>query len=399
MTLEEVFEFSKERGIQRIELLWIDLDQRWQSMTVVFDEGTLRRADESGIHWRGSFPDSPLLREQKRKWWPDFSRVWSCPFSVLPTLCILGFLRGADDGQGCAEDSRGYALRAQTRMESLNGESQDGLFSWRGWFSLIRDSVPFNSPSARREAGSQISSFEVATDSFVRDFAAEWSLILERTQNPLACWFPEKGRGRVGFETPLLQLLEAADHWAILRRFARLNAEQHLWVASFLGLTRPGMIGSSVEVHLRSKQRSASTKESWESRASQLSVFAIPSINSFRRMRYLSAKKAEDFGGSDLLGRDDRTAWPTDGQMNPYLLLASLAQAWIAGPAQFDDTQRDLDLEAFSVRESWLRAGNLDFLIEGQVFSWEGINEYKRRRVHEEDQILQIPGCGDWELE
>lgn len=401
MNLDEVIEFSKERGIQRVELFWIDLDQRWNSMALAYNEETLRQVSDAGISWKGSAPDSPILSEQSWKWWPDLSRVWSCPFSALPTLSILGFLRGAQDDQECAEDSRGYAARAQKRMESLHDEGQTGLFHWRGWFTLLRDTGAFSSPSvSSRQVVSQSVSWELASDSFVRDFASEWSLILERTQNPLAFWFPEGGSGQIGFETHPLKSLAAADQWAVLKRFARLNAEQHLWTASFLGLVRPGCMGSSVEVNVTSKQSFDSIQQSWESRYSQISLFATPSINSFRRARYLMSNKGENRGAATQSKRTDQAVRQTDGQMNPYLLLASLSQAIIAGPAQLDANQMKIESEPLSVLESWRSASReLDFLNEGQVFGWDGLNEYKRRRIQEEDLILQIPGPGDWELD
>lgn len=399
MTLDEVFEFSKERGIQRIELFWIDLDQRWHSMGMAFHEGTLRKSAESGIHWRGSIPESPLLSEQNWKWWPDWSRVWSCPFSALPTLCILGFLRGDKDGQDSAEDARGYAARAQKQMESFLHEGQAGLYHWRGWFSLLRDSDTLPSSSRSRVADSPLSNWELAPDSFVRDFASEWSLILERTQHPLALWFTEKGGGRIGFETPSQTLLAAADQWSVLKRFARLNAEQHLWTASFLGLIHSGQIGSSVEVNLTSSHEPTAVQKAWDSRSGELSLFSIPSINSFRRVRYLLANHGENPHSNDKSLPEDQAVWQADGQMNPYLLLASLSQAYMAGTENSGETAGTDGAAALSVREAWLRAGELDFLNKGRVFNWEGINEYRRRRTSDEDMVLQIPGSGDWQLE
>ncbi len=403
MNKTDVIQFAKDRGIQRVELFWIDLDQRWRSMTIPFSEGLVEELASKGANWKGDVPDSPLMDGKNWRWTAENSLFWSCPFSAIPTLSWLGHLRDVSGITDCAEDVRGYARRAESRWVAEGNESKEDL-GWRASFSLLRFSDPTLSHSTKVGTGASVT---YAPESFVRDFASEWSLMLERTGHGLACWFSDSGPGKVGFETQLKTVCEAADHWAILKRFAKLSADQHMWNASFLAMTGPDCPGSEV-VFLTNIQACLDSSRDPARDCSLLAVFANPTVNSFRRIRWKSGQNDVH----DLSSDGDMVQWKSDDQIlnsqsvlplsidgtfNPHLLVAG----WVQKELHLDAKSASvfpLERYPLSVSECWSLLKNVDFLLENDVFSVAGLREYRRRRLIEENNIYLNPGPADWEL-
>jgi hypothetical protein len=406
MTHEDVHSFAQERGILRVELCWIDLDQRWHTMTLPYKHDLMKQLDSSGAVW----PAWDLLNEEQCVWSPDWSCSWSCPFSAIPTLSVLGFLnRTTTSGpQTHFEDARACAKRAEQRL--LNSSAfQQAEFNFSGSFFVLQKDVD-SSGSSSFSSNFDPRDWRPVSESYLKDFESEWGLLLERCGMGLKSWYPMKETGRVGFETGFRSLLQAADHWSILRRFAKNTAEQHGRRACFLPMPWKGQPGSEVTVSLKAKV-AEDVRSAWISHIGSIAPFATPTSNSFRRLLWRMDhgwdSRGVSFAWSGFSETDSTTDLTesravltetyfglADGSMSAHLLLSALSQSALAGAGTYDSST-DVVLPT-SVESAWENSEALNILIEEGVFLQGSLSLYKEKRLSESRKIRLSPHPDEW---
>jgi len=219
-----------------------------------------------------------------------------------------------------------------------------------------------------------------------------------------------KETGRVGFETGFRSLVEAADHWSILRRFAKNTAEQHGRRACFLPMPWKGQPGSELTVSMKAKVAN-DVRLAWISHIGSIAPFATPTSNSFRRLLWRMDHGWDSRGVSfawNGLSETDSTTDLTearaaltetyfglaDGSMSAHLLLAALSQAALAGAGAYDSST-DVALPT-SVESAWENSEALNILIEEGVSLQSSLSFYKEKRLADSRKIQLIPHPEEW---
>ena len=118
MTATDVMALIKDKGIQAVDLRFVDLPGLWQHFTVSTKEFSADVFDE-GIGFDGSsIRGFQQIQESDMLLFPDPSTAFIDPFAAAPTVCIICNVKDPITGESYSRDPRNIAQKAEAYLKS-----------------------------------------------------------------------------------------------------------------------------------------------------------------------------------------------------------------------------------------------------------------------------------------
>jgi glutamine synthetase len=142
MTPNEVLKFIKDKGIQVIDLKFVDLPGLWQHFSI-----SAREFDESAFSEGVGFDGSSIrgfqeIHESDMLLFPDPDSVFIDPFTAAPTLSVVCNVYDPVHNKPYTRDPRHVALKAEEFLKS-SGVADKAYFGPEAEFYIL-DSVRFD---------------------------------------------------------------------------------------------------------------------------------------------------------------------------------------------------------------------------------------------------------------
>jgi len=142
MTPNEVLKFIKDKGIQVIDLKFVDLPGLWQHFSI-----SAREFDESAFSDGVGFDGSSIrgfqeIHESDMLLFPDPDSVFIDPFTAAPTLSVVCNVYDPVQNKPYTRDPRHVALKAEEFLKS-SGMADKAYFGPEAEFYIL-DSVRFD---------------------------------------------------------------------------------------------------------------------------------------------------------------------------------------------------------------------------------------------------------------
>jgi len=142
MTPNEVLKFIKDKGIQVIDLKFVDLPGLWQHFSI-----SAREFDESAFSEGVGFDGSSIrgfqeIHESDMLLFPDPDSIFIDPFTAAPTLSIICNVHDPVHNKPYTRDPRHVALKAEEYLKS-SGVADKAYFGPEAEFYIL-DSVRFD---------------------------------------------------------------------------------------------------------------------------------------------------------------------------------------------------------------------------------------------------------------
>src|SRR5215471_10611971 len=142
MTPSEVIKFIKDKGIQVVDLKFVDLPGLWQHFSV-----SAREFDEDAFSDGVGFDGSSIrgfqeIHESDMLLFPDPGATFVDPFTTAPTLSIICNVYDPVNNKPYSRDPRHVALKAEKHLKS-SGAADKAYFGPEAEFYIL-DSVRFD---------------------------------------------------------------------------------------------------------------------------------------------------------------------------------------------------------------------------------------------------------------
>src|SRR5499427_6175506 len=112
MTPKDVVKFAKEKGVQIVDLRFVDMPGTWQHFSITANELN-EDLFESGIGFDGSsIRGFQTINESDMLLFPDPNTAIMDPFTELPTLSLICDIKDPITGQPYTRDPRYVAKKA-----------------------------------------------------------------------------------------------------------------------------------------------------------------------------------------------------------------------------------------------------------------------------------------------
>jgi glutamine synthetase len=142
MTGQEVIKFIKEKGIQVVDLKFVDLPGLWQHFSISAREFG-EDAFTDGVGFDGSsIRGFQEINESDMLLMPDADATFVDPFTAVPTLSIICDVRDPVSGKLYSRDPRHIAKKAEAYLKS-SGAAERAYFGPEAEFYIL-DSVRFD---------------------------------------------------------------------------------------------------------------------------------------------------------------------------------------------------------------------------------------------------------------
>src|SRR6266852_7314663 len=142
MTPSEVIKFIKDKGIQVVDLKFVDLPGLWQHFSV-----SAREFEESAFTEGVGFDGSSIrgfqeIHESDMLLFPDPNTIFVDPFTAAPTLSLICNVADPIHNKPYSRDPRHVALKAEQHLQAT-GVADTGYFGPEAEFYIL-DSVRFD---------------------------------------------------------------------------------------------------------------------------------------------------------------------------------------------------------------------------------------------------------------
>jgi len=142
MTPSEVIKFIKDKGIQVVDLKFVDLPGLWQHFSV-----SAREFEESAFTEGVGFDGSSIrgfqeIHESDMLLFPDPDTIFVDPFTAAPTLSLICNVADPIHNKPYSRDPRHVALKAEQHLKAT-GVADTGYFGPEAEFYIL-DSVRFD---------------------------------------------------------------------------------------------------------------------------------------------------------------------------------------------------------------------------------------------------------------
>src|SRR5713226_3792459 len=118
MSAQEVMKLIKDKGVQAVDLRFVDLPGLWQHFTVSAREFSAD-AFEEGLGFDGSsIRGFQAIQESDMLLMPDPATAFVDPFATVPTLVLICTVKDPVTGQAYSRDPRYVAIKAETYLKS-----------------------------------------------------------------------------------------------------------------------------------------------------------------------------------------------------------------------------------------------------------------------------------------
>jgi glutamine synthetase len=267
-SIQEGKKFVAKENIEAIDLKYIDLNGRWRHVTIpvsAFNDQLMVEGvgfDGSSVGFRKThMSDMALLI-------PDLSTGMIDPFWERKTLSFICGIVEADTRQPFPLDPRSVAKRAEEYL------SQIGWVDWSNWgpemefniFDNISYSIKMNQASYQLVSSeAQFGAEELGTGAKIRpsdgyhamapadtlyDLRSEMMTYLEAMGVEIRYHHHEGGgAGQLEIEVPMEELLKTADNVMLIKYVAKMVAQKHGKIVTFMPKPICGDNGSGMHVH------------------------------------------------------------------------------------------------------------------------------------------------------
>ncbi len=452
--IDTAVNYINNNNIRMVDLKFCDIYGRWHHVTISAKEFTPNLMT-SGVGFDGSSVGLKNVKSGDMALIPDLSTAFLDPFWESPTLSFICNTVEADTKQLFALDPRQIICRAQKYLQSINIASHS---MWGPEFEFyIFDNVSFENKT--HTANYRIESSEAHWNSsnpglgyYVHPHGGyhtippndhlfhirnKIALILEDLGIPIKYHHHEVGGpGQCEIETPMMEMLQAADASMLIKYTARMIAYQSGLSASFLPKPLYAEAGNGMHFHQQLFQQEKNIFYDSEQpySISQLALYYIggllyhapavlaftnPTTNSYRRLVPGFEAPVNCFfssGNRSAAIRIPKYATlpnqvrfefrPPDATCNPYLAMAVMLMAGLDGiKKKIDPSQSGFgpfDEDIFSwPKDKIKQIKNLpsslaeaisaleqdhEFLLDGEVFNQRMIEDWiaaKRREFFE----------------
>jgi glutamine synthetase len=458
-TFEEAAAFVEEQKIRMIDLKWCDLWGRWHHITVSA-RGFSPSLMSGGIGFDGSAVAFKSVNAGDMALIPDLATGFMDPFFANPTLSFICNIVEPDTKQPFRRDPREIVRRTQQYLRST------GIADSSRWgpefeffiFDQVRFSNGLNKASYfvntweadweqdPADQGYQVPRHggyhRIPPNDRLSDLRSQMSLLLEDAGIPVKYHHHEAGGpGHGEIETPMLELMQAADATMVIKYITKQVAFRAGQAVTFLPKPLFGEAGNGMHFHQHMFCRDVNVfyDASGPSLLSQMALYYIggllthapavlaftnPSTNSYRRLVPGFEAPVNCFFGSG-----DRSAAiripkyatqpdevrmefrPPDATCNPYLAMPAMLMAGIDGiKRQIDPTAAgfgpfDQDIFSWPLEkrsqikslptslEDAMKALEADhaFLLEGGVFDEDMIAFWVDAKIKEHRELQARP--------
>ena len=138
MTVQEVMKLMKDKGVQAVDMRFVDLPGLWQHFTVSAKEFSAD-AFEEGLGFDGSsIRGFQEIQESDMLLMPDPASAFLDPFTAAPTLVLICNVKDPVTGQPYSRDPRHIAGKAETYLKST-GIADTAYFGPEAEFYIFDD--------------------------------------------------------------------------------------------------------------------------------------------------------------------------------------------------------------------------------------------------------------------
>jgi glutamine synthetase len=138
MTVQEVMKLMKDKGVQAVDMRFVDLPGLWQHFTVSAKEFSAD-AFEEGLGFDGSsIRGFQEIQESDMLLMPDPASAFLDPFTAAPTLVLICNVKDPVTGQPYSRDPRHIAGKAKTYLKST-GIADTAYFGPEAEFYIFDD--------------------------------------------------------------------------------------------------------------------------------------------------------------------------------------------------------------------------------------------------------------------
>lgn len=425
----EANSFIREKGIRLVDLKFTDLWGRWHHVTLSsqeFTEDTL----VSGVGFDGSSVGLKSVKSGDMALIPDLTTGFVDPFSEVTCLSFICSTVEADTKKPFLRDPRQIARHAGETLASSGIADQS---QWGPEFEFyIFTSATFentqNAASYKLEAAeASWNAPTVGEGNYIPthggyhiippkdklfDLRSQIAIALEDAGVPVKYHHHEVGgAGQCEVETPMLEMVKAADSAMMVKYFTKMVAAQNGFTASFLPKPLFSEAGSGMHFHqlLTKNGINAFYDAHAVNLLSKTALYYIggllkhapailaltnPSTNSYRRLVpgyeapvncfFSSGNRSAAIRIPKYATQPDKVRFefrPPDATCNPYLAEAAMLMAGLDGiHRQIDPTQEGfgpIDEDIFSwPAEKRASIHSLPTSLEAAVQSLEKDNEF-----------------------
>lgn len=453
---EEAEAFVRDHDVRMIDLKWCDLAGRWHHITLSAKAFTKTFMD-SGVGFDGSAAAFKSVNAGDMALIPDLSTGFLDPFNKNPTLSFICDIVEPDTKVPFQRDPRQFVRRAQAYMRSTGicDSSQWGpefeFFIFQNVFfdnrlntaAYLVDcaEADWESPEDHGYLVQKHGGYHrIQPNDQMHELRTEMSLLLEDAGVPVKYHHHEAGGpGHSEIETPMMEMLFAADSAMMIKYFTKQVAHQVGQAVTFLPKPLFGEAGNGMHFHQNLVRKGANlfydpagpfllSQEALYyiggllTHAAAVLAFTNPSTNSYRRLvQGYEAPVNCFFGSGDRSAairipkyatnpEDVRMEFrPPDATCNPYLAMPAMLMAGLdgirrkidptaAGFGPFKDDifnwspeKRKLIKSLPTNLEETMKAldADHDFLLEGGVFD-EGTIHFWIEWKTKEHRDLQL---------
>ncbi len=455
----EAAEFITANEIRMVDLKFSDLWGRWHHVTISASEFTPSLMS-NGVGFDGSSVGFKSVKSGDMVLVPDLTTGFVDPFWETPTISFICNTLEADTKELFFRDPREVCRRAEKFMQTTGiadqaiwgPEFEFYVFSKVQFDNNINiasyrvDSVESNWNSANGGHGHFIpihgGYHAIPPRDQLYNLRADMVTTLEDLGIPVKYHHHEVGGpGQCEIETPLMNMMNAADACFIIKYVTKMIAMESGQTVTFLPKPLFGEAGNGMHFHqlLRKDNKNLfyDANGPWLlsetalhyiggllSHAPALLAFTNPSTNSYRRLVpgfeapvnnfYSSGNRSAAIRVPKYATQPEKVRFefrPPDGTCNPYLAMAGMLMAGLdgirnkidptkAGFGPIDDDifswtpeQRTTIKSLPTSLEEALSALKSDhqFLLEGGVFSLEMINDWIKSKSAEDYQVRSRP--------
>ena len=451
--------FAREHSIKMIDLKFSDLWGRWHHVTVPNSEFTIGLMN-AGVGFDGSSVGLKSVKSGDMVLVPDLSTGFIDPFWEVPTLSFICNTLEADTKELFAQDPREIIRRAELFMRetkiadksvwgpefefyvfnSVSFENKMNMSSYRV------DSIEANWNSSQAGLGYHIplhgGYHAIPPKDQLFQLRTRMVTNLENIGVPIKYHHHEVGGpGQCEIETPLMELLPAADAAMIIKYVTRMTAQESGQTVTFLPKPLYGEAGNGMHFHqqLFKNNKNVFYDPKGTNLLSQTALYYIggllkhapavlaftnPSTNSYRRLIpgfeapincfFSSGNRSAAIRVPKYATQPDKVRFefrPPDATCNPYLAMAAMLMAGLDGILNKIDPTKEgfgpIDEDIFTWPEEKrktikslptslteaLQALQTDnaFLLKGGVFSADLIDYWIRSKVAEDLQVRNRP--------
>ncbi len=457
--MNDAIDIIKNNSVEAVDLKFCDLWGRWHHVTISRSEFN-DNLQKTGVGFDGSSVGLKDVHAGDMVLIPDLTTGILDPFWEKPTLSFICNIMEAVSKERFRLDPRGILRKAESFLVDQK-IADKSLWGPEFEFYLFSDVSFENTANTSRYSVDSSEGFwnnslchsvnplpkhggyhAIPPGDQLFNLRAEIVSSLEKIGVPVKYHHHEVGGpGQCEIETPILEAMQAADTCMLIKYFAKMTANRHGMVATFLPKPLFGEAGSGMHFHqlLFKDNKNVFYDKSGSSflsdmaryyiggmlkHAPALLAFTNPSTNSYRRLVpgyeapincfYSTGNRSAAIRVPMYATDPDKVRFefrPPDASCNPYLAIAAMLMAGIDGIVNKIDPNKagfgpfDEDILSMSPEKrakivslpssldgaiSALERDH-EFLLSGDVFYSDLIETWITRKKQEDNEIKIRP--------